>query len=226
MKKVLLTIIAGLAIATASAQNTKNFEGFSASIGMNFNNVDAKAGSDNGTDNYWIYGGDYYEGSFTRPSNSSVVPSFNVSYTKALKGNWLIGAGVTYNAAPINAGNYSQYGWYDGYEANQTINNLVSVSLAPTYALTSDFAVSAKVSYNFATAAYNEQYYVDVTESINGLGWGLAAKLNVKNNVFVQAGIDQVLFNEITYTENWEDYYQQNMKNTLTSFNLSLGYKF
>lgn len=227
MKKVLFTIIAGLVITVANAQNAKNFAGFSASIGVGFHNVDAKVGSDNGTNSYWTGDGSYAEGTFSRPSNGSTVPSIELSYAKAFSKNWLATVGVNYSAAAINAGDYGyEGGFYSGYAANQTISNNVSVYVAPTYALSSTFAVSAKASYNFAEGTFKEFYYTDDTQSMKGFGYGLGAKLLVNKNVFVQANIDQVRFDEITYTENYDDFYEQNIKNTLTTFSLSIGYKF
>lgn len=227
---ITITIITSLIKTTAFAEvstNSKNFQGLNVAIGfqpVNYNSKDKM-------------GGGSLDGRETSTINSqrwSVVT--DLSYSKALNADWLIGIGGTYDLSnssgskeSFNCNNCNGNIYRDSDKTK--VRSHFSIYLEPEYAISSRAALFAKVGYHFASYSISDDHYIfpdanpEVYKSgIQGIGFGIGLTAFLIDSVFVKVEAQTVYYNSMRFVAS--DGSRENVKPNSISGIFSIGYKF
>lgn len=174
---------------TESQTSLSKFEGFAAGLGLGVvAAMDNSVSNVSGTENPVSYGKINYIG------------LIDLSYTKAVYTNWLLGAGLTYDFNKTDFLDYKS----DGVSVSFEGKNHYSVYVQPMYALNDSTVAFGKLGYHSITAsleatvdgagaASNKHHY-------RGFGVGGGVKFLTTSQVFVQLEAQMVNFGKWTQT--------------------------
>ncbi len=212
MKKTAIAL-AMMATATLVQAQSKEFEGFSAGLGISAVGANTKITGDSG--------------STIDLGKTTIVPVLDFSYSYALDNKWLLGVGVSYDLGKTKSGDAR---FVDGSDV-ETINfkgkDHYSVYLQPTYALTNTTAVFAKLGYHSikGTETYTSTVDGDYSASsrYKGMGYGVGVKTFIDKNLYIQAEAQIVDFKSKTFTD---DAGSVSYKVKSNAGIVSIGYKF
>lgn len=205
--KIKLAIIA-LALIPALAQ-ANGFAGFNVGLGVGY--VQPKVTY---TDN--ISG--YYQW-----DKNDYVFQVDAAYNKAINDKWLIGIGVSMDLNNTNAG--TQNAAYGPIEA--MLKDHYAAYLQSTFMIDSSSAVFAKIGYHAIKVnaiGLSGARWLDDKFRTQGIGYGIGYKRFVNKNIFAQAEIQVVDYDDKLLTDNAGYNWSYQQKTTAGIF--TLGYKF
>lgn len=206
MKKKLLALSLAMSATTAFAQ-ASSFEGVSVGFGISAVGTNTKV-SDN-------------EGAGFTLGKDTVVPSIDLSYTKAVDAKFLVGVGVTYDLSKTKSGELGAYGETIGLEGK----NHYSVYVQPQYLLNNSTAIFAKLGYHQMKGSITGDYAANFTsEKYNGVGYGVGIKSFIDKNLFVQVEGQIVDFKQKSF--DYGDGYIVSYKPKASAGIITIGYKF
>jgi long-subunit fatty acid transport protein len=225
-----LVLVAALSVATTSVfAQTKNFEGFFIEGGLalgssSFRNsvVDSGDTPSSSTDEF---GGK----SFSQGKVS-------LGYMKAIDNKFMIGLSVSSLLGTSTVANNASS---NGETDTAKFKNNYSIALIPAYAVSDQFAVRGKISYNsvkFESSGLNsdENNLVPNTSSakFNGIGLGIGAQYYFTKNIYAAIDVERVMYSskklDLTYNGNVVDNstFSVTTKPSTTIGLISIGYKF
>lgn len=232
MNKILITIAILSSFLTIpafadSSSNSSNFQGLNVALGLQLSDYSSKikmkgASNDGGqtstvTDNHW----------------SGVA---DLSYSKSLTNNWLIGVGVTRDLGNSYGGkeNFDCNNCYGGpyHDSDKiSVRNHFSIYLQPEYALSNNTALFVKVGYHSAAYGISDNHYIfaDANPEIyksqaRGIGFGAGLMTFLSDSVFAKVEADAIYYNSMKFVAS--DNSQASVKLSTISGIVSIGYRF
>jgi hypothetical protein len=209
INKLMLTsalVVCSFSVANAQVTN-KNFVGPSIEVGLQYNKF---KNSDNG-----------YTSADNKIETLTRV-SLNYGFPVAERTVLTLGASFTDGKNNFNSSTVSEVGMkYD---------NMYSLYIAPTYAVTDSTAAFAKVSYNKADASGSVPWeggsYHSNKKNISGQGIGAGVMTFITKDIFLKAEVERINYVSNTYI--LDDFGPTNLslKSVATNTTISVGVKF
>ncbi len=196
MKKLLLSSVVFSALAATSAfaagPVANDLSGFSIGANAEFTrgSISATDGSSDGA--------------------ATTNAGIQARYDWSLAPNFAIGLGATYSTGNHGFGSYA-----NGTAA--TVNNRYSLDFVPTVGLSNDYQLFGKVSSIYGSAISSDG---SSTSNVQGVGYGLGVRKMLDKNLYLQAGLDQNQFRDVTFSNGTTS----SLKETV--YSIGLGYKF
>ena len=213
INKLMLTsalVVCSFSVANAQVTN-KNFVGPSIEVGLQYNKF---KNSDNGDSNGYTSADNKIE-TLTRVS-------LNYGFPVAERTVLTLGASFTDGKNNFNSSTVDEVGMkYD---------NMYSLYIAPTYAVTDSTAAFAKVSYNKADASGSVPWeggsYHSNKKNISGQGIGAGVMTFITKDIFLKAEVERINYGSNTYI--LDDFGPTNLslKSVATNTTISVGLKF
>ena len=185
MNKILkLSAVALLASSTSLMAQSKSFEGVS--LGLSASVVGAE-----------VSGSSASSSPGTRTSSGSIgkvaeIAAIDLSYGHAVNNNFLIAIGASYTPGKAKAGTGTYTGDGTTGDTNGSLNlelkDPYTIYIAPTYAISKDAAIYAKLGYSKADINVNATGGAALTTKPSDLeGWtyAIGSKTLLTNNVYV-----------------------------------------
>jgi len=215
INKLMLTsalVVCSFSVANAQVTN-KNFVGPSIEVGLQYNKF---KNSDNGDSNGYTSADNKIE-TLTRVS-------LNYGFPVAERTVLTLGASFTDGKNNFNSSTVDEVGMkYD---------NMYSLYIAPTYAVTDSTAAFVKVSYNKADASGSVPWeggssYHSNKKNISGQGIGAGVMTFITKDIFLKAEVERINYGSNTHILD-NDIASNNLslKSVATNTTISVGVKF
>ena len=215
INKLMLTsalVVCGFSVANAQVSN-KNFIGPSIEVGIQYN----KFKNSNTSDSEGI-------GWTSADNNTETLTrvSLNYGFPVAERTVLTLGASFTDGKNNFNSSTNSEVGMkYD---------NMYSLYIAPTYAVTDSTAAFAKVSYNKVDASGSTPWgggsYYSNQKNISGLGIGAGVMTFITKDIFLKAEVERINYGSNTYILDGAVPTNLSLKSVATNTTISVGVKF
>ena len=214
INKLMLTsalVVCGFSVANAQVSN-KNFIGPSIEVGIQYN----KFKNSNTSDSAGI-------GWTSADNNTETLTrvSLNYGFPVAERTVLTLGASFTDGKNNFNSSTNSEVGMkYD---------NMYSLYIAPTYAVTDSTAAFAKVSYNKVDASGSSLWaggYDSNKKNISGIGIGAGIMTFITKDIFLKAEVERINYGSNTYILDGAEPTNLSLKSVATNTTISVGMKF
>jgi opacity protein-like surface antigen len=216
INKLMLTsalVVCGFSVANAQVSN-KNFIGPSIEVGIQYNKFKNSNIINNGAL------------SFTSADNNIeklTRVSLNYGFPVAERTVLTLGASFTDGENNFNSSTDQEVGMkYD---------NMYSLYIAPTYAITDSTAAFAKVSYNKVDASGSSLWaggsYDSNKKNISGIGIGAGIMTFITKDIFLKAEVERINYGSNTHIlQEGADTNNLSLKSVATNTTISIGVKF
>jgi predicted porin len=225
MNKILkLSAVALLASSTSLMAQSKSFEGVS--LGLSASVVGAE-----------VSGNSASSSPGTRTSSGSIgkvaeIAAIDLSYGYPVSNNFLVAIGASYTPGKAKAGTGTYTG--DGTtgdtngKLNLEIKDPYTIYIAPTYAVSKDAALYAKLGYSKAdvnVSATDSASLSKKPDDLEGITYAIGSKILLNNNVYIGVEASLTEYDAISATRTTGSV---NVKAdaTVAQGTITLGYKF
>jgi len=225
MNKILkLSAVALLASSTSLMAQSKSFEGVS--LGLSASVVGAE-----------VSGNSASSSPGTRTSSGSIgkvaeIAAIDLSYGYPVNNNFLVAIGASYTPGKAKAGTGTYTG--DGTtgdtngKLNLEIKDPYTIYIAPTYAVSKDAALYAKLGYSKAdvnVTATDSAALSRKPGDLEGITYAIGSKILLNNNVYIGVEASLTEYDAISATRSTGSV-NVNADATVAQGTITLGYKF
>ena len=225
MNKILkLSAIALLASSTSLMAQSKNFEGANIAIGVSAIGAEVSGNSKSGQ-------------SSTNTNSGSIgkiaeIANLDIGYTFSLSNNGAISIGGTYTPGKAKVGSGSFTASTPGSTASdQSVSaqfkDPYSIYIMPTYLISNNSAIFAKVSYNHVDLDVSTSGTTTITgkpSNLEGWGYGVGSKTMLDKNLYLQVEVNLNDYDSINGTLSNGNTFNADPKTIAGT--VSIGYKF
>ena len=225
MNKILkLSAVALLASSTSLMAQSKSFEGVS--LGLSASVVGAE-----------VSGNSASSSPGTRTSSGSIgkvaeIAAIDLSYGHAVNNNFLIAIGASYTPGKAKAGTGTYTGDGTTGDTNGSLNlelkDPYTIYIAPTYAVSKDAALYAKLGYSKAdvnVTATDSAALSKKPNDLEGITYAIGSKILLNNNVYIGVEASLTEYDSISATRSTGSV-NVNADATVAQGTITLGYKF
>ena len=225
MNKILkLSAVALLASSTSLMAQSKSFQGVS--LGLSASVVGAE-----------VSGSSASSSPGTRTSSGSIgkvaeIAAIDLSYGHAVNNNFLIAIGASYTPGKAKAGTGTYTGDGTTGDTNGKLNLEISdpytIYIAPTYAVSKDAAIYAKLGYSKAdvnVSATDSATLSKKPDDLEGITYAIGSKILLNNNVYIGVEASLTEYDAISATRSTGSV-NVNADATVAQGTITLGYKF
>ena len=198
MNKILkLSAVALLASSTSLMAQSKNFEGVNIAIG-----VSAVGAEVSGTSKSGQNGTNSSTGTIGKIAE---IANLDIGYTFAISNNGALSIGGTYIPvkAKIASGSFSEStpgGTNNTGNVNAEFKDPYSIYIMPTYAITGNSAIFAKVAYNHVDLSLTSAGTTTITSKpgkLEGWGYGVGSKTMLDKNTYLQVEVNYIDYDKM-----------------------------
>ena len=225
MNKILkLSAIALLASSTSLMAQSKNFEGANIAIGVSAIGAEVSGNSKSGQ-------------SSTNTNSGSIgkiaeIANLDLGYTFSLSNNGAISIGGTYTPGKAKVGSGSFVASTPGATASDSsvtaqFKDPYSIYIMPTYAISNNSAIFAKISYNHVDLDVTTSGTTTITanpSNLEGWGYGIGSKTMLDKNLYLQVEVNLNDYDSINGTLSNGNNFNADPKTIAGT--VSVGYKF
>ena len=225
MNKILkLSAIALLASSTSLMAQSKSFEGVS--LGLSASVVGAE-----------VSGSSASSSPGTRNSSGSLgkvaeIAAIDLSYGYPVSNNFLVAIGASYTPGKAKAGTGTYTGDGTTGDTNGKLNLEISdpytIYIAPTYAVSKDAALYAKLGYSKADVNVTAADSASLSRKpgdLEGITYAIGSKILLNNNVYIGVEASLTEYDSISATRTTGSV-NVNADATVAQGTITLGYKF
>jgi hypothetical protein len=225
MNKILkLSAIALLASSTSLMAQSKSFEGVS--LGLSASVVGAEVSGSSGSSS-----------TGTRSSSGSIgkvaeIAAIDLSYGYPVNNNFLVAIGASYTPGKAKAGTGTYTGDGTSGDTNGKLNLEISdpytIYIAPTYAVSKDAAIYAKLGYSKADVNVTATDAASLSKKpgdLEGITYAIGSKILLDNNVYIGIEASLTEYDSISATRTTGSV-NVNADATVAQGTITLGYKF
>ena len=225
MNKILkLSAVALLASSTSLMAQSKSFEGVS--LGLSASVVGAE-----------VSGSSASSSPGTRSTSGSIgkvaeIAAIDLSYGYPVNNNFLVAIGASYTPGKAKAGTgtYTGDGTTDDTNGklNLEISDPYTIYIAPTYAVSKDAALYAKLGYSKAdvnVTATDSAALSRKPGDLEGITYAIGSKILLNNNVYIGVEASLTEYDAISATRSTGSV-NVNADATVAQGTITLGYKF
>jgi hypothetical protein len=225
MNKILkLSAIALLATSTSLMAQSKNFEGANIAIGVSAIGAEVSGSSKSGQS-----GTNTNSGSIGKIAE---IANLDLGYTFSLSNNGAISIGGTYTPGKAKVGNGSFVASTPGSTASDQnvsaqFKDPYSIYVMPTYAISNNSAIFAKISYNHVDLDVTSSGTTTITSKpsdLQGWGYGIGSKTMLDKNLYLQVEVNLNDYDNINGTLSNGNSFNADPKTIAGT--VSIGYKF
>ena len=225
MNKILkLSAIALLASSTSLMAQSKNFEGANIAIGVSAIGAEVSGNSKSGQS-----GTNTNSGSIGKIAE---IANLDLGYTFSLSNNGAISIGGTYTPGKAKVGNGSFVASTPGSTASDQnvsaqFKDPYSIYVMPTYAISNNSAIFAKISYNHVDLDVTSSGTTTITSKpsdLEGWGYGIGSKTMLDKNLYLQVEVNLNDYDAINGTLSNGNSFNADPKTIAGT--VSIGYKF
>ena len=225
MNKILkLSAIALLASSTSLMAQSKNFEGANIAIG-----ISAVGAEVSGTSKSGQAGTNSNTGTIGKIAE---IANLDIGYTFSVSNNGAISIGGTYipGKAKIGSGTFTESapgGTNNSGSVSAEFKDPYSIYVMPTYAITNNSAIFAKVAYNHVDLDLKSSGTTTITtkpSKLEGWGYGIGSKTLLDKNTYLQVEVNYTDYDAINGTLSSGNTYAADPKTIAGT--VSIGYKF
>jgi|APGre2960657505_1045072.scaffolds.fasta_scaffold32533_2 hypothetical protein len=225
MNKILkLSAIALLATSTSLMAQSKNFEGVNIALGVSAIGAEVSGNSKSGQNQ-------------TNTNSGSIgkiaeIANLDLGYTFSLSNNGAISIGGTYTPGKAKIGNGSFVASTPGStSSDQNVSaqfkDPYSIYVMPTYAISNNSAIFAKISYNHVDLDVTSSGTTTITSKpsdLEGWGYGIGSKTMLDKNLYLQVEVNINDYDAINGTLSNGNSFNADPKTIAGT--VSIGYKF
>jgi len=225
MNKILkLSAIALLATSTSLMAQSKNFEGVNIALGVSAIGAEVSGNSKSGQNQ-------------TNTNSGSIgkiaeIANLDLGYTFSLSNNGAISIGGTYTPGKAKVGNGSFVASTPGSTASDQnvsaqFKDPYSIYVMPTYAISNNSAIFAKISYNHVDLDVTSSGTTTITSKpsdLEGWGYGIGSKTMLDKNLYLQVEVNLNDYDTINGTLSNGNSFNADPKTIAGT--VSIGYKF
>ena len=225
MNKILkLSAIALLASSTSLMAQSKSFEGVS--LGLSASVVGAE-----------VSGSSASSSPGTRSSSGSIgkvaeIAAIDLSYGYPVSNNFLVAIGASYTPGKAKAGTGTYTGDGTSGDTNGKLNLEISdpytIYIAPTYAVSKDAALYAKLGYSKADVNVTATDSASLSRKpgdLEGITYAIGSKILLNNNLYIGVEASLTEYDSISATRTTGSV-NVNADATVAQGTITLGYKF
>jgi hypothetical protein len=225
MNKILkLSAVALLASSTSLMAQSKSFEGVS--LGLSASVVGAE-----------VSGNSASSSPGTRSSSGSIgkvaeIAAIDLSYGYPVNNNFLVAIGASYTPGKAKAGTGTYTGDGTSGDTNGKLNLEISdpytIYIAPTYAVSKDAAIYAKLGYSKADVNVTASDSASLSKKpgdLEGITYAIGSKILLNNNVYIGIEASLTEYDSISATRTTGSV-NVNADATVAQGTITLGYKF
>ena len=225
MNKILkLSAVALLASSTSLMAQSKSFEGVS--LGLSASVVGAE-----------VSGSSASSSPGTRSSSGSIgkvaeIAAIDLSYGYPVNNNFLVAIGASYTPGKAKAGTGTYTGDGTSGDTNGRLNLEIkdpyTIYIAPTYAVSKDAALYAKLGYSKAdvnVTATDSAALSKKPNDLEGITYAIGSKILLNNNVYIGVEASLTEYDSISATRSTGSV-NVNADATVAQGTITLGYKF
>ena len=225
MNKILkLSAIALLASSTSLMAQSKSFEGVS--LGLSASVVGAE-----------VSGNSASSSPGTRSSSGSIgkvaeIAAIDLSYGYPVSNNFLVAIGASYTPGKAKAGTGTYTGDGTTGDTNGKLNLEISdpytIYIAPTYAVSKDAALYAKLGYSKADVNVTATDSASLSQKpgdLEGITYAIGSKILLNNNLYIGVEASLTEYDSISATRTTGSV-NVNADATVAQGTITLGYKF
>ena len=225
MNKILkLSAIALLASSTSLMAQSKSFEGVS--LGLSASVVGAE-----------VSGNSASSSPGTRSSSGSIgkvaeIAAIDLSYGYPVSNNFLVAIGASYTPGKAKAGTGTYTGDGTTGDTNGKLNLEISdpytIYIAPTYAVSKDAALYAKLGYSKADVNVTATDSASLSKKpgdLEGITYAIGSKILLNNNLYIGVEASLTEYDSISATRTTGSV-NVNADATVAQGTITLGYKF
>ena len=225
MNKILkLSAIALLASSTSLMAQSKSFEGVS--LGLSASVVGAE-----------VSGSSASSSPGTRSSSGSIgkvaeIAAIDLSYGYPVSNNFLVAIGASYTPGKAKAGTGTYTGDGTTGDTNGKLNLEISdpytIYIAPTYAVSKDAALYAKLGYSKADVNVTATDSASLSRKpgdLEGITYAIGSKILLNNNLYIGVEASLTEYDSISATRTTGSV-NVNADATVAQGTITLGYKF
>jgi hypothetical protein len=225
MNKILkLSAVALLASSTSLMAQSKSFEGVS--LGLSASVVGAE-----------VSGSSASSSPGTRSSSGSIgkvaeIAAIDFSYGYPVNNNFLVAIGASYTPGKAKAGTGTYTGDGTSGDTNGRLNLEIkdpyTIYIAPTYAVSKDAALYAKLGYSKAdvnVTATDSAALSKKPNDLEGITYAIGSKILLNNNVYIGVEASLTEYDSISATRSTGSV-NVNADATVAQGTITLGYKF
>jgi outer membrane immunogenic protein len=225
MNKILkLSAVALLASSTSLMAQSKSFEGVS--LGLSASVVGAE-----------VSGSSASSSPGTRSSSGSIgkvaeIAAIDFSYGYPVNNNFLVAIGASYTPGKAKAGTGTYTGDGTSGDTNGRLNLEIkdpyTIYIAPTYAVSKDAALYAKLGYSKAdvnVTATDSAALSKKPNDLEGITYAIGSKILLNNNVYIGVEASLTEYDSISATRTTGSV-NVNADATVAQGTITLGYKF
>ena len=225
MNKILkLSAVALLASSTSLMAQSKSFEGVS--LGLSASVVGAE-----------VSGSSASSSPGTRNSSGSLgkvaeIAAIDLSYGYPVSNNFLVAIGASYTPGKAKAGTGTYTGDGTTGDTNGKLNLEISdpytIYIAPTYAVSKDAALYAKLGYSKADVNVTAADSASLSRKpgdLEGITYAIGSKILLNNNVYIGVEASLTEYDSISATRTTGSV-NVNADATVAQGTITLGYKF
>ena len=225
MNKILkLSAVALLASSTSLMAQSKSFQGVS--LGLSASVVGAE-----------VSGSSASSSPGTRTSSGSIgkvaeIAAIDLSYGYPVNNNFLVAIGASYTPGKAKAGTGTYTGDGTTGDTNGKLNLEISdpytIYIAPTYAVSKDAALYAKLGYSKADVNVTATDSAALSRrpgDLEGITYAIGSKILLNNNVYIGVEASLTEYDAISATRSTGSV-NVNADATVAQGTITLGYKF
>ena len=225
MNKILkLSAIALLASSTSLMAQSKSFEGVSLGISASVAGAEVSGNSASSSPG-------------TRSSNGSIgkvaeIAAIDLSYGYPVSNNFLVAIGASYTPGKAKAGTGTYTGDGTTGDTNGKLNLEISdpytIYIAPTYAVSKDAALYAKLGYSKADVNVTATDSASLSRKpgdLEGITYAIGSKILLNNNLYIGVEASLTEYDSISATRTTGSV-NVNADATVAQGTITLGYKF
>jgi hypothetical protein len=225
MNKILkLSAIALLATSTSLMAQSKNFEGANIAIGVSAIGAEVSGNSKSGQ-------------ASTNTNSGTIgkiaeIANLDLGYTFSLSNNGAISIGGTYTPGKAKIGNGSFTASTPGttgsdHSVTAEFKDPYSIYIMPTYVISNNSAIFAKVAYNHVDLNVNTSGTTTITSKpadLEGWSYGIGSKTMLDKNLYLQVEVNVTDYDTISGTLSSGNSFSADPKTIAGT--VSVGYKF
>ena len=203
-------VVCGFSVANAQVSN-KNFIGPSIEVGIQYNkfknsNIDSEGSGLTSADN-----------------NTETLTKVSLNYGFPVAERTVLTLGASFTNGENNFNSSTDQ------EVGMKYDNMYSLYIAPTYAVTDSTAAFAKVSYNKVDASGSSLWaggYDSNKKNISGIGIGAGVMTFITKDIFLKAEVERINYGSNTYILDGPADTNLSLKSVATNTTISIGVKF
>lgn len=186
MKKILISM-ALVALGFSANAQSSNFLGLSAAINLNSASTTTKLFT---TDTSFASGINGF-------GQQSWGASLQTSYGFEINPKVVLSTGISYSLNKLKAGDFLLG---ENAVASAHVKNALSLYFEPGYRVSDSTLVYGKLSYERAKAdlVSSEEAAINLSKSINGVGFGAGVRTMLNKSTFIQVEFKQIGYNKVT----------------------------